>query len=146
MKLNSIKTKLAVVGAVPIVLFLVLILAYLVPSMGDSIYEEKRTQSREMVNVALNVVDELYQQAEQGEISEEEARQQAIDTVRSMRFGPDDQEYFFLLDYEYYTLAHPDPDFEGTDTSDLQDPEGTYIVREAVDIARAEGSGYFEYL
>jgi len=86
MKLNSIRTKLAVVGVIPIVLFLALIIIYLIPVLEETIFHEKEIQTREMVNTALGIMENLHQKEIQGELSRQEAQNRAMESIASMTF------------------------------------------------------------
>lgn len=69
MKINSIKTKLLTIGIIPIILFIFLIIFYLVPTLENVVFQEKEIQTREMVNIALGIVQELHQKEKQGELT-----------------------------------------------------------------------------
>jgi cytochrome c len=55
--------------------------------------------------------------------------------------------YVFVFDLKgKYMASGANPKLTGTDAHDLQDREGTYIVREMIDIAKSSGSGAVDYV
>lgn len=144
---NRVATKLITIGVVPILLFLALQAFYMLPLLRSRIYEEKENQTREMVNSALGIVEYYYTRFRDGELSNEEAQGRAQDAIRSMTFGPNRQDYFWINDFDHIILVQPaSPHLEGTDMSSARDPEGVYIIREFVTISREQGAGYVPYV
>ena len=75
---------------------------------------------------------------------DEAIRAEAVDLLTAMATGIDD--YFFVFDAAGRNLLHPrQPELQGQDLWNLQDPNGVRVIREL--IARAhEGGGYVRYL
>src|SRR6056297_2617596 len=91
----------------------------------------------------LNYYNNLY---ESGEMTLDEAKSQAKELLRDVRYGKDDIGYFWIDNKEYINvLLPPSPDSEGTSRKNLQDTENTYIVRELVDGAVSEGEFFLNY-
>ncbi|MGD0283632.1 MAG: cache domain-containing protein [Dissulfurispiraceae bacterium] len=68
---------------------------------------------------------------------------EALARIKEMRYGHSG--YFWINDLNYFMLSHPDPKLNGRDERDLKDPNGVYIIREAVKVARENGEGYIFY-
>jgi len=101
---------------------------------------------RELKNVTSLVVahiDEYYEKYKRGLLSEEEAKRQAAEEVRRLRYGNND--YFFIVDRNYITLSHPFPELIGKNVSDLKDIKGNYVVRPMMEVALKEGEGFTRY-
>ncbi|WP_291320907.1 cache domain-containing protein, partial [Desulfonatronospira sp.] len=146
MKLSSIRTKLAVVGVIPIVLFLALIIIYLIPVLEETIFHEKEIQTMEMVNTALGIIENLHQKEMQGELSRQEAQERAMESIASMTFGEDRQDYFWINDYVPNMVMHPfRPDLDGEYIGDFQDPDGLRLFQEMVEAVERHDAGYVEY-
>jgi signal transduction histidine kinase len=96
----------------------------------ETLMAEKRQQLRSVVEMASNQV-------------EKQAPDQAKKLVLNMRYG--DKGYVFLQDYENHFLAHPDPELDGKDGSEVRDANGTPIIREFTRIAKTQGEGYLTY-
>lgn len=57
-----------------------------------------------------------------------------------------DERYIFVLDHEGTMLAHGVNDkYAGKNFIDLKDPEGKSFIREIIDTAKVEGSGFVDY-
>ncbi len=144
--MKSIKFKLAAIGAVPVALFLILIMFYVVPVIKNSIYEEKQVQTREMTTTALGILEHYYQLEQEGVFGREDAQNKALQVIKSMTFGRQRLDYFWVNDFHPRMIMHPfRPDLDGEDISGFRDPEGVYLFREFVDVVRQEGGGYVPY-
>lgn len=105
----------------------------------------KRTELQSVVETALSVIESFYARAQSGELLEEDAKQQALDTVRAMRYQGG--EYFFIDSYDMVLLMHPTkPEKQGSDRSIEEDGRGTLFIREMIENVIADGTAYQEYL
>lgn len=144
--LNSIQNKLTISTASPIVLFLLLMLLSILPTLRMQIYQAKELQTRDMVDTAIGVLEHFHQQELNGSLSRDQAQQQAAAVISAMTFGPDRQDYYWINDYYPRMIMHPfRPDLEGSDISAFEDPDGLRLFQAFVDIVRAEGGGHVEY-
>ncbi len=142
----SIKIKMIALGLIPVVLFLALILAYLIPVVKESLYQEKEVQTKEMVATAIGILQHFYNEEQQGRLTRREAQSRASDVIAAMTFGRDRQDYFWINDFHPRIIMHPfRPDLEGEDVSRISDPEGVYLFSEFVDVVQKQGSGYVIY-
>ncbi|SBR45310.1 MULTISPECIES: methyl-accepting chemotaxis protein [unclassified Halomonas] len=107
----------------------------------EQLIEERRRAVRDVVQMAKTAIEPIYEDAG---ANDEEAKQQAAEIVRSMRF--EDNNYIFIYDYEGNNIVTaPAPDREGTNMIDAKGPDGTYIIRDIVELA-SEGGGFYEYV
>ncbi len=68
------------------------------------------------------------------------------DFLDHIRFFDDGSGYFFINDFDGINIAHgADASHQGQNDYDLQDTHGAYIIRDMIDIAKNEGSGYYQY-
>jgi len=82
-----------------------------------------------------------------GRISPEEARRQAVESVRSLRYGREEKDYFWLQDLSPRMIMHPyRAELDGTDLSGFTDPRGVAIFSEFAKVARDRGEGYVDYV
>jgi methyl-accepting chemotaxis protein WspA len=102
-----------------------------------------KTRKAQLKNVSRAVRDGLnkfHNLQQQGVLSPEQAKEAALDYVRSIRFANND--YFFAYDMDFNCLAHPREEMEGTNIYNIQDDQGNYICHEIKRIAEDEGSGF----
>lgn len=112
--------------------------------MGDQILSERKEKIAQISETAINLIDKQYKLYEEGAISEADAKRNAREQVRGMRY--EGANYIFVYDYEGTRLVHaPGPQTEGNKYLDLQDKKGTYIIRDLVNGAKAEGAIYIDY-
>ena len=108
--------------------------------LEDTLLNTKRDELRSYIALALTSIDHLYGAGR----DDQAAKEQAKAILSSMNFGDDG--YFFVYEKEGLTLVHPrQPDLVGQNLWNMQDRDGTYVIREL--IARAsEGGGFQRYL
>jgi methyl-accepting chemotaxis protein len=73
----------------------------------------------------------------------EEARKQ----ISSLRFGPNGDDYFFIIDTDTKMVMHPiKPEMDGQDLKDYADPKGKKLFAEMVRVANDKGEGFVDYM
>ena len=66
--------------------------------------------------------------------------------VRHIRFSDTQSGYFFIYDFDGYNVAlAPQPELEGQNLYDYQDSHGNYVIRDLIQIAKDDNSGFYEY-
>jgi len=100
---------------------------------------------RQAVEVASGIVTRYQQLAASGALPDEQARREALATLRGLRY--DGQEYFFVIDMQPRMLMHPtSPKLDGQDVGGIADPDGLYLFRAMVDVVRSQGAGFVAYM
>ncbi|BBN88656.1 methyl-accepting chemotaxis protein [Azospira sp. I09] len=113
--------------------------------LRDNLMEDRRLKTRNVVESALGVVDYFHKQQQAGKLSEEEAKRQAMDSLRNVRY--DGKEYFWVQDRNLVMLMHPiKPDMEGKSQAALKDPNGKLFFQEMENVVKASGKGFVDYL
>mgnify|MGYP003865382617 CR=1 FL=1 len=142
----GIKGKLIIVVISLIFITAIILGAYATNNLSDTLYSEKEFQTKEMVEVGMGVIRHFYEKAESGELTTEAAQQQALNVIENMTFGPDNQDYYWINDYEPVMLMHPySAGLIGEYIGDIQDTEGSNLFLDMVDIVETEGAGFVEY-
>lgn len=103
----------------------------------------RKKQLEDIVSLAASFVDSKYQQYQQGMLTEEEAKQMALEELRALRYGSND--YIWVSDYDSVLISHPDPRLYLADYSRVRDRYGKLIVPSVVKIARENGAGFTSY-
>ena len=81
------------------------------------------------------------------ERAEKRFQEEAMRQIGSLRFGPDNKDYFFILDTQGRIVMHPiNPKLDGTDQSTFKDPKGKTLFAEMVKVARDQGQGFVDYM
>ncbi|MFB9214327.1 methyl-accepting chemotaxis protein [Vibrio sinaloensis] len=95
-----------------------------------------------LVESAVGVVDHYYQLHRSGQLTENEAKGQALQAISAMRFDGDN--YIFVGDAQGVQLATGVLSLLGKNIMSLQDSEGQYFVRNLYQQAR-NGGGFVDY-
>ncbi|WFF40667.1 chemotaxis protein [Salinicola endophyticus] len=106
------------------------------------LYAEREKRMITAVDIGVSTLAHYHQLAEQGQLSVQEAKRQAFNTLRDVRFGKNN--YLFAFSGDLHMLAHPKRHV-GEDLSRVRDPDGTPIFQAILDNTRPTGSGFTEY-
>lgn len=127
-------------------LFVITYFWLLLPSIEGHLMDRKREMIRALTEVAWSMVNHYALLADQGAMSGETAKTQAIEKLRQLRFGPEGKDYYWINDMHPRIIMHPyRPDLEGVDTTDLTDPTGKRLFVAFVEKVRSQGAGYVDY-
>lgn len=101
---------------------------------------------RQLKNITLiqeSLLVNKYNQFREGQISEDQARREALEEMRHLRYGNND--YVWVADYKSVLISHPDPELHEKDFSQVKDIYGNLIVPPMVAVARKNFEGYTSY-
>ncbi|GAB6044282.1 methyl-accepting chemotaxis protein [Endothiovibrio diazotrophicus] len=139
-----LNAKLALIVGVPLT-GLLLSLAVSLISLRDNLFEDRRVKTRHLVETAYTLVAHYHQRARAGEIDDAEARRQALDALRTLRYGED--EYFWVNDLEPRMVMHPiKPQLDGERLDGILDPSGKALFSVITETVRQHGEGFVDYL
>ena len=118
-------------------------------SNNDKEIEEFRTmlirdvedQLRNQTLSAISVIDEVHKRQLAGELTEEQAKKQAADIVREMRYEGDGG-YFWVDTYEGVNVVLLGRPAEGKSRIDSVDPHGSFFIKEMIENGRKQGGGF----
>jgi len=113
--------------------------------MRDNMLDDRKSAARFAVESAWGVIESFEKRAASGELTQDEARRQAIATLRTLRYNGED--YFWINDFGPRMVMHPTkPELEGKDLGGSKDPSGKALFLEMVAVAKAEGAGFVDYM
>lgn len=109
--------------------------------------DRKRETIRELNNSVHSLLLKLHQDEKAGRLTRTQAQKRAVESVRTLRYGPEDKDYFWITDLAPRMIMHPyRPDLDGKDLSDFQDSHGKRLFVEFAEIGRRSGAGYADYM
>ncbi|TCL01211.1 methyl-accepting chemotaxis protein [Shimia isoporae] len=111
-------------------------------SVEDNSYKLREAHVRDVVSSTVSQLEALQQLVDEGILSLEEAKKQGSFLLGSVRYEGDSG-YIFASDYQGRIQAHPRPDLMGSNQWNLQDPNGQYIYRDLIDVAKQGGGSYY---
>ncbi|MBZ9666053.1 methyl-accepting chemotaxis protein [Pseudomonas sp. LMG 31766] len=144
----TLKAKVILLALVPVILFALVLsgtaarvlqnlAADEVAETRERLLQEKRSELEHYIQIALGSVKGLYDGAAQGDMA---SREQAIGILSKIKYGADG--YFFGHDSNVVRLFRGDSPVDvGKSLADRRDPNGVYINRELVNVAK--NNSYF---
>lgn len=129
-----------------IVLFIGTFFGWILPNVESRLMDRKREMINALTQSAWSTIDYYAKMAEKGTMTKSEAKTQAAEHLRSLRYGTENKDYFWINDMHPNIVMHPyRPELEGRDVTDFKDPTGKRLFVACVDIVRRNGSGYVDY-
>lgn len=112
----------------------------------EDILDGYKLNVKSQIQSALTLVDYYYQQSQSGKLSEAQAKEQAKEAVRTLRYADDQGGYIWIDDTDYTLVMHPIlPEQEGNNRYGLEDVNGVMIIQEIMKVAKA-GGGFNEFV
>ncbi len=94
---------------------------------------------------AISLIKMVYDRQQKGELTEEQARKEAADCIRNLRYD-DGKGYFWVDTYEGVNVVLLGRDTEGKSRIDLTDPSGKHFIKEMIENGRKDGGGYTDLM
>jgi len=111
--------------------------------LKNSMLEDRKQTTKNLVEVAMGIVDYHHKLVSAGKLSEDEAKNAARNSLRALRYGKDD--YYFGFDTGgVYFLHGGNPALEGQLKIELKDTNGKFLIKELIAAAKA-GGGFVDY-
>jgi methyl-accepting chemotaxis protein len=110
----------------------------------DSLREQKRESTKNQVASAYSIIKHQYSLFQQGKLTEEQAKSQALSIIGALRYS--DNNYFWINDYDPTMVMHPiKPALNGKSIAHVKDPNGTPLFLNMVDVVKSKGEGFVPY-
>lgn len=112
----------------------------------DAMYDGYKLEIKSQVQAAIAIIQGYYDLFQKGTFAtEEEAKNAAKESIRSMRYRDDDSGYLWIDGLDCVLVMHPIlPEQEGTNRKDMEDQNGVMITQEIVKAAES-GGGYNQF-
>ena len=112
--------------------------------LHKEIRQAEITKATHLVEVAHDLMAFYHQKELNGELTGEQARQQALAALAAVRYSGN--EYYWVNDMNNIMIMHPlAPQTVGTDLTTMRNTEGVNVISEMVQLARTKGTASFEY-
>jgi len=123
-----------------------LVLFYVLPLIRESMYEDRRVAIRSTVDIATKLLEFYHDQYQQKNMTEAEAKKQALAAVSKLRYNGG--EYFWINDLHPTMLMHPiKPELNGKDLTGFKDPNGFHLFVAFAEKGKSDkGEGFIPYL
>ena len=153
LKISSMKTRLMLaIGGVSLVSTLCVGAYFIVSTVRDNhaqlatyradLEDSVGSQLKGETEVAYGIIEEYYKKQQAGELTEDQAKKEAADRVRDLRYD-DGKGYFWIdtVDGNNVVLLGR-KDVEGTNRYNAKDPNGFPYIQEINKAAQQEGGGF----
>ncbi len=118
--------------------------AWTLPTLNESIFQEKKTQVKQLVESTVSLIKGYVDQEQAGKMTRSQAQQAAKLAIDKMRY--DGNNYFWINDYEMHMVHHPiKPALDGKNLAGLRDTRGNYFFRNFVEVVKKHGQGFVHY-
>ncbi|MFQ9194497.1 MAG: cache domain-containing protein [Candidatus Gastranaerophilaceae bacterium] len=109
--------------------------------------ESYNTQIKIEVQSVISILQSEYDKSVKGELTEDEAKKEACEIVRNMRYRDEQDGYFWIDATDSTLIMHPIlAEQEGTKRDNIKDQNGTRIIQNIMKVANSsEGCGYNEF-
>ncbi|WP_040788082.1 methyl-accepting chemotaxis protein [Massilia niastensis] len=106
--------------------------------------DERKTQIANAGDMAISIVKEYAAMASAGKLPEADAKQQALERIKALRYG--ETGYLLVIDSQRM-LMHPiAANLVGRSVGDIRDAEGRQMCLDALNVAKEAGNGYTYFL
>ncbi len=107
--------------------------------------EDRKVKTEHVVHVVESLVAEYQAREENGELTRENAKKDALRAIEKLRYDHG-QEYFWVQSYDNVMLMHPiKPALNGKDLNEIEDPNGVKLFVEMVAAVKSDGEGFVSY-
>lgn len=116
-----------------------------VAAVRQTLTQDVERELKIETETAISLIKMVYDRQQKGELTEEQARKEAADLVRNLRYD-DGKGYFWVDTYEGVNVVLLGRDTEGKSRIDLTDPSGKHFIKEMIENGRKDGGGYTDLM
>lgn len=108
-----------------------------------TLYEEYDRGLKMNIEIAISLIQGVYEEQQRGLLTEPEAKEKAAALVRNILY--DDGNYIWVDTIDGINIVYLGKDSEGKSRIDAVDPNGYPYIRELINNGMQEGGGYTDY-
>jgi PAS domain S-box-containing protein len=143
---NAIPAKIFMPVLLSMFLFIGTFFGYILPKVEAHLMDRKREMIHALSESAMSSIRYYAKLADNKTISLKDAKKQAASHLRSLRYGPEGKDYFWINDTHPRMIMHPyRADMEGKDVTDTEDPAGKKLFQAFLETVKETGGGYVNY-
>jgi methyl-accepting chemotaxis protein len=143
-QLTSLAGKMLALSLLPVALFILFFAAYVLPSLRDAVMRSKKEGVRQVVEVAVTLLQEQEAQVRAGQRSLDTAQTRGKEIINALRF--DNTNYLWIQSQGPRIVSHPlHADWAGKPTDDLGSPALAKLFRDLERVAQTPEGGFHDY-
>lgn len=113
-------------------------------NLRTELLSDRKHELKSLVDVAMSIVKAEHERARKGNVTEAEAKAEALRQLSRLRYGADD--YVWVNDMHPRMVMHPmRPELNGRDLTTNKDPNGKALFVEFVNAVSKDGAGFVDY-
>ncbi len=144
---RSFFTGILLPSVLAILLFIVAIYFFLIPTFEKNMMERKKEMIREITQTAWSLLNEYHQEYKDSLLTLKQAQNMATQKIEQLRYGDESKDYFWITDMQPLMIMHPyRKELNGKNLSDYQDPNGKKLFVKAVELIEKNESGFIDYI
>ncbi len=117
----------------------------LIPFIRTLIVSEKEAATSALVQQVTSLLGDYQKQVDRGAVTADEARKRAAERISSIRYDGGSN-YLWITDLTPRMIMHPiKPELDGTDVSQVKDPNGKALFAAMAETCTAKGHGFVRY-
>lgn len=135
-------TKINLIVVATAFLFLLFIFALIIPNVRTDLVEEKKSQLKNQVDIALSIMNEYDELAKKGTIPLDSAKKTAAAVIASMKYDNDNYLWIQSADAVVY---HPKKELIGESLTTVKDVTGFPIMAELGKMVKSQNEAFIDY-
>ena len=141
-RFRSLSGKMLALSLLPVALFILFFTAYVLPTLYKSVMKAKQTGVRQIVDIAMTMLQEQEAQVRTGKRPLEATQARTKEVIASLRY--DQTNYLWIQEPGPRIVAHPiHPEWNGRPTDELADPALVKLFRDMERVAAQHPGGDF---
>ena len=142
----SIYVKTFVPILLVILIYAVAFFFIIIPFFSEQLLNQKKEAIKELTVNSISLISYFDDQVEKGELDLETAKTIAMNEIKSLRYGKDLKDYFWIIDTTPKVIMQPyQPQITGNDLSDYKSDNGSFLFLDIVEMVKRDGSGFVDY-
>jgi signal transduction histidine kinase len=139
--------KIIIPSLLAMLLFIIAIFGVALPASRKNLLNQKQLMLVELVHTVCSTLEHYDVQVKEGRISLTRAKELAKEQIRSLHYGPDHKNYYWINDLQPRMIMHPYcPELEQQDLSTFSDKSGKHLFTEIVQVIQKNGAGFVPYM
>lgn len=141
-----ISFKIAGMGLAIAAMFIIFVFGWILPAAKEGMLEKKKDKIKEQTQLAYSIAEYYHSKASANEMTKTEAKEQAKEQIRALRWGPTNKDYLWINDTKPVIIMHPfAPQLEGKNVGKKADPNGKFLFKDFARVAK-KGGGFSRYM
>lgn len=148
--MKTVDNKIIVRTVLPFIITAVLFVATefftIIPLMHKNHVERKKMAIKDLTLTAWETLTYYHSLQEKGLLTKKQAKDYAKSNIRSLRYGKDMKNYFWIIDMRGVVIVNPySTHLEGLNEMSLKDVNGKFFIKEFIETARDNEGDFVEY-